>query len=157
MLGPMVNPSKPKNQLVGVYSHELARLYNYIYQLSSTNYSIIHSNDGYDEISLTSPFRVITKNGEQLLTPEGIGKKTLTSEQLFGGNTVDEAANIFMAVLNGKGTEAQNAVVNINSALALQVMHREKSLDECLALTNESIFSGKALSAFNTLIKLSNQ
>lgn len=157
MLGPMVNPSKPKNQLVGVYSHELARLYNYVYQLGSTNYSIIHSNDGYDEISLTSPFRVITKNSEELLTPEGVGKKTLTPEQLFGGNTVDEASKIFMNVLNGKGTEAQNSVVNINSALALQVMHREKSLDECLALTNESIFSGKALLAFNKLIKLSNQ
>jgi anthranilate phosphoribosyltransferase len=157
MLGPMVNPSRPQNQMVGVYSHELARLYNYIYQLGETNYSIVHSNDGYDEISLTSPFRIITKNSDQLLTPEEIGKKTLSPEQLFGGNTIDAAADIFMNILNGKGTEAQNSVVNINSALALQVMHREKSLDECIALTNESLFSGKALNAFNKLISLSKQ
>ncbi len=157
MLGPMVNPSRPQNQMVGVYSHELARLYNYIYQLGETNYAIIHSNDGYDEVSLTSPFRIITKNSDQLLTPEEVGKKTLLPEQLFGGNTVDEAAVIFMNILNGKGTEAQNAVVNINSAIALQIMHREKSLEECLALTNESLFSGKALNAFNKLISLSKQ
>jgi anthranilate phosphoribosyltransferase len=156
MLGPMVNPSQPANQLVGVYNNELARLYRYAYELGKTNYSIVHSNDGYDEISLTGPFRVITRNGEQSLTPEAIGKQTLLPEQLYGGETVDDAAIIFMNILTGKGTKAQNDVASINAGLALQVLHPEKKLDECVATMHETLFSGNALKAFNKLISLNN-
>ena len=154
MLGPMVNPSRPKNQLVGVYNNELARLYRYAYELGKTNYSIVHSNDGYDEVSLTSPFRVITRNGEQSLTPESVGMQYLIPEQLYGGETVDEAAVIFMNILTGKGTKAQNDVVLINAALALQVLHPQKNLDECIAIIHDALFSGKGLEAFNKLINL---
>ncbi|MDP4290420.1 MAG: anthranilate phosphoribosyltransferase [Bacteroidota bacterium] len=156
MLGPMVNPSVPANQLVGVYNNELARLYRYAYELGETNYSIIHSTDGYDEVSLTGPFRVITRNGEQLLTPELVGMQKLEQEQLFGGNTVEEAAAIFMHVLNGKGTQAQNDVVLINSAMALQVLHPDQKLEQCVATMHETLFSGKGLEAFRKLISLNN-
>lgn len=156
MLGPMVNPSQPANQLVGVYNNELARLYRYAYELGKTNYSIIHSNDGYDEISLTSPFRVITRHGEQSLTPEAIGKQSLLPEQLYGGETVDDAAVIFMNILTGKGSDAQNEVVCVNSGLAYQVLHPEKKLDDCVTTMQETLFSGKALKAFNKLITLNN-
>jgi anthranilate phosphoribosyltransferase len=156
MLGPMVNPSQPANQLVGVYNNELARLYRYAYELGKTNYSIVHSNDGYDEISLTGPFRVITRNGEQSLSPETIGKQTLLPEQLYGGETVDDAAVIFMNILTGKGTKAQNDVVSVNAGLAFQVLHPEKKLDECVATMHETLFSGNALKAFNKLISLNN-
>jgi len=154
MLGPMVNPSVPANQLVGVYSNELARLYRYAYELGKTNYSIIHSNDGYDEISLTSPFRVITRNGEQSLTPESVGMQNLLPEELYGGETVEDAAIIFRNILNGKGTKAQNDVVLINSGLALQVLHPDKKLDECMAIIHDTLFSGKGQEAFNKLISL---
>jgi anthranilate phosphoribosyltransferase len=154
MLGPMVNPSRPANQLVGVYNNELARLYRYAYELGKTNYSIVHSNDGYDEVSLTSPFRVITRNGEQSLTPESVGMQYLIPDQLYGGETVDDAAVIFMNILTGKGTKAQNDVVLINSGLALQVLHPHKSLDECIATIHDTLFSGKGLEAFTKLISL---
>jgi anthranilate phosphoribosyltransferase len=154
MLGPMVNPSRPANQLVGVYNNELARLYRYAYELGKTNYSIVHSNDGYDEVSLTSPFRVITRNGEQSLTPEAVGMQYLVPDQLYGGETVDEAAVIFMNILTGKGTKAQNDVVLINSGLALQVLHPQKNLDECIATIHDTLFSGRGLEAFNKLINL---
>jgi anthranilate phosphoribosyltransferase len=154
MLGPMVNPSEPANQLVGVYSNELARLYRYAYELGKTNYSIIHSNDGYDEISLTGPFRVITRNGEQSLTPESVGMQGLLPDQLYGGETVNEAAVIFMNILSGKGTKAQNDVVLINSGLALQVLHPHKKLDECVATIHDTLFSGRGLETFHKLINL---
>lgn len=154
MLGPMVNPAQPANQLVGVYSNELARLYRYVYELGKINYAIIHSTDGYDEISLTSPFRVITRNGEQSLTPEGVGMQKLLPEQLYGGETVQDASVIFMNILNGKGTKAQHDVVIMNAGLALQVMHPNKKLNECNAIIHEALFSGKALESFNKLISL---
>jgi len=154
MLGPMVNPAQPLNQLVGVYSNELARLYRYVYQLGKINYAIIHSNDGYDEISLTSPFRVFTRNGEQSLTPESVGMQDLLPEQLYGGETVEEASVIFMDILKGKGTKAQNDVVTINAGLALQVLYPDKKLDECMAIIHETLFSGKGLKTFNKLISL---
>jgi anthranilate phosphoribosyltransferase len=154
MLGPMVNPSRPANQLVGVYNNELARLYRYAYELGKTNYSIVHSNDGYDEVSLTSPFRVITRNGEQSLTPESVGMQYLVPDQLYGGETVDEAAVIFMNILTGKGTKAQNDVVLINAGLALQVLHPQKNLDECIATIHDTLFSGRGLEALIKLINL---
>jgi len=154
MLGPMVNPSRPANQLVGVYNNELARLYKYAYELGKVNYSIVHSTDGYDEVSLTSPFRVITRNGEQSLTPESVGMPLLNQDQLYGGETVEDAAVIFMNILNGKGTQAQNEVVKINAGLALQVLHPDKKLDECVATIHDTLFSGKALEAFNKLVAL---
>src|SRR5678809_371839 len=120
MLGPMVNPANPKFQLVGVFSLEMARIYNYLLQQSDTAFTIIHSLDGYDEISLTNDTKVISNEGEKILTPEYLGKRTVSAIDIFGGNSVEEAAGIFLKILKGKGSWAQNAVVIANAAMALQ-------------------------------------
>ena len=152
MLGPMVNPSQPKCQLVGVFSLELARLYGYIYQQTDKRYSIIHSLDGYDEISLTGPFKWISQNQESLVNPEDLGMTTVQPEELAGGSTVAKAATIFWNVLNGQGTEAQNQTVIANSGLALQCARPELSISEAIDQARESLMGGKALGSFKKLV-----
>jgi len=152
MLGPMVNPSQPKNQLVGVFSLELARLYAYIYQQTDKNYSIVHSLDGYDEVSLTGPFKWISNRQESLFRPEDLGMELLQPAQLAGGATVEESAGIFWRVINGKGTDAQNQVVVANSGLAIHSARPEMALTEALDQARESLMQGKALTSFKKLI-----
>ena len=151
MLGPMVNPAFPKHQLVGVYNLEMARIYNYLLQQTGNNFTIIHSLDGYDEISLTGDTKVITNEGEKIMSAEELGKRTVTAADIFGGNTVEEAAKIFITILEGKGTWAQNAVVLANSAMALQCTGRYDDYDTCYQLAVESLESGKALGALKKL------
>ncbi|HEV7620134.1 MAG TPA: anthranilate phosphoribosyltransferase, partial [Flavisolibacter sp.] len=119
MLGPMVNPADPEYQLVGVYSLEMARIYNYLLQKTGKPFTIIHGLDGYDEISLTNDTKVITREGEQIMTPVQLGKRMVQASDIFGGNTVEEAAKIFRKIIKGEGTWAQNAVVLANAAMAL--------------------------------------
>ncbi len=152
MLGPMVNPSFPKNQLIGVFSLETARLYNYIYQQTDRNYSIIFSLDGYDEISLTGDFKIISNGEEQLFSPAQIGMPTLSSTDLFGGDTVEEAAKIFTSILAGDGTEAQNAAVIVNSGMALRRLSPEKNIEECFEVAKSSLFGGKALETLKKIV-----
>jgi anthranilate phosphoribosyltransferase len=154
MLGPMVNPANPQKQLVGVFSMELARLYGYLYQQSSKEFIILHSLDGYDEISLTGSFKVISNQSEQLMQPDDLSLKTLSPELLYGGKSVADASKIFIDVLEGRGTEAQNQVVLVNAAYALQCYY-QLTLNDALAMAAESLQSGKALHAFKTLIDLS--
>ena len=151
MLGPMVNPAFPKHQLVGVFNLEMARIYNYLLQQTDKNFTIIHSLDGYDEISLTGDTKVITKQGEKIMSAEQLGKRTVTATDIYGGNTVEEAAKIFRSILEGKGTWAQNAVVLANSAMALQCAGTHTSYDDCYQLAIESLESGKALGALKKL------
>src|SRR5450432_1242287 len=119
MLGPMVNPAFPKFQLVGVYNLEMARIYNYLLQQTEGKFTIIHSLDGYDEISLTNDTKVITNEGERIMTPEQLGKRSVEANDIYGGSTVEEAAKIFSRILKGDGTWSQNAVVFANAAMAL--------------------------------------
>jgi len=154
MLGPMVNPSFPRKQLIGVYSLELARLYNYLFQLSDSQYSIIHSLDGYDEISLTSAFRYIFNGIEEIVTPEMLNYEKINPSDLRGGQTVNEAAEIFKGVLEGNGTMAQQKVVIANSQIAIRCFYPLKSLDECRKIAEESMLTGKALRSFSSLIKM---
>jgi len=154
MLGPMVNPSQPKNQLVGVFSMELLRFYNYIYQETDINYRIVHSLDGYDEVSLTSDTKVLSPDKEEMLAPEAFGTSELSQEWLFGGSTVKEAAEIFTNVLQGKGTAEHTAVVCANSGMAISCARPELSLEEGVELAKESLESGKALKTLKTLIEL---
>ena len=151
MLGPMVNPASPKHQLVGVYNLEMARIYSYLLQQTASNFTIIHGLDGYDEISLTGDTKVITNRGEQVLTAEALGKRTVTPESIYGGDSVKEAAKIFMNVLKGDGAWSQNAVVLANSAMALQCTGKYKNYDECYQLAVESLESGRALKALQNL------
>lgn len=154
MLGPMVNPAFPAYQLVGVYSLEMARIYNYLLQLSDKAFTIIHGLDGYDEISLTNDTKVITNEGEKVMTPEQLGKRMVNASDIYGGSTVEEAARIFVKILKGEGTWAQNAVVLANAAMALQCTGHFKTYDEAYAKAVDSLESGKAHEALKKLIAL---
>ncbi|HEY0029857.1 MAG TPA: anthranilate phosphoribosyltransferase [Bacteroidia bacterium] len=153
MLGPLINPCFPKYQLLGVYNLEMARLYNYLLQDSSTEYSIIHSLDGYDEISLTADFKLISKTKEQILAPQEIGFDKLKQEDLFGGDSIDDAALIFMNVLNGKGTSAQNDAVCANAAMAIRCVKPLQEIATCIAEAKEALESKSALAVYKQLIK----
>jgi anthranilate phosphoribosyltransferase len=152
MLGPMVNPAFPKHQLIGVYNLEMARIYNYLLQQTDKNFTIIHSLDGYDEISLTGDTKVITNKGEKIMTPFELGKRMISASDIYGGNTVEEAAKIFMTILKGEGTWAQNAVVLANAAMALQCTGKYSDYGACYQHAVESLESGKALLALKKLL-----
>jgi len=152
MLGPLVNPSFPQNQLVGVFNLEIARIYNYLLQKTEKKYTILHSLDGYDEISLTGKFKAISNQGESLFLPENIGFKKQKQEDIFGGNTIKAAAKIFINVLNNKCTAEQKNVVLANSSFAIQCLEPNKSIADCIAIANESIESGKAYKTLKKLI-----
>jgi len=152
MLGPLVNPSNPKNQMVGVFNLEVARLYNYLLQETTQNYAIVHSLDGYDEISLTSGFKLFTKGNEQLITPEDLNLRRLEQEEIFGGNTVEESAKIFVSILDGNGTEAQNNVVCTNAAFALKTFDNIKTFEEAFAEAKDSLLGLKAKESLKKLV-----
>lgn len=154
LLGPMVNPSFPQNQLVGVWNLETARLYNYIYQQTDKNYTIIYSLDGYDEISLTGEFKMISNKEEELLSPENIGMYRVTPEDISGGKTVEESVKIFINLLEGNGTDAQKSVVIANSGMALRKLYQGKSISECFNLAEDSLQGGKALNSLKKLLEL---
>ena len=154
MLGPMVNPAKPEYQLVGVYNLEMARIYNYLLQQTGKPFTIIHGLDGYDEISLTNDTKVITNKGEKILSAESLGKRTVSASDIQGGNSVDEAAKIFMRILKGEGSWSQNAVVLANAAMALDCTGDYSNYNDAYAAAVESLESGKALQQFQKLIAL---
>jgi len=154
MLGPMVNPSFPKNQLVGVFNLELARIYSYLYQNTDVNVTILHSLDGYDEVSLTGPTKIITSSMEGVLNPEDFGVSLLAQSEIEGGKTIEESAQMFTDIISGKGTAAQNNVVCANAGMAIATVTKCTPL-EGFQLAKESLFSGKGLSALNKLQELS--
>ncbi|HJX71320.1 MAG TPA: anthranilate phosphoribosyltransferase, partial [Bacteroidales bacterium] len=151
ILGPMVNPARPENQLIGVFSEEVQQLYAEVYKQIGVNHIIVYSLDGYDEISLTGDFRYISLQKHEILTPDSLGLLKIDRNELFGGNTVQEAAGIFEKILSGNGTEAQQNVVIANSAMALQCYYPEKDIEDCVVLARESLESKRA---FQTLKKL---
>lgn len=153
MLGPIVNPSNPQNQLVGVFNLEIARIYNYLLQETNQNYGIVHSIDGYDEISLTSGFKLFTRDTEEQITPENLGLKTLKQSEIFGGNSVEASAKIFNSILEGKGTEAQNNVVLANAAYALKTFDPTKSFEVAFEEAKSSLLGLKAKESLQKLIK----
>jgi anthranilate phosphoribosyltransferase len=154
MLGPLVNPSSPKNHMLGTFNLEIARLYNYILQEEDINYGIIHALDGYDEISLTSGFKFFTKNGEQIINPEDLGQKRIQQSEIFGGNNVADAAKIFISILEGKGADAQNNVVLTNAAFALTIVDESKSFDSAFEEAKSSLFGFKAKKTLEKLVSL---
>lgn len=154
MLGPMINPANPDYQLIGVYNLEMARIYNYLLQQTGKPFTIVHSLDGYDEISLTDDTKVITNAGEKVLTPEQIGKRMVQPQDIFGGNTPEEAAKIFSKIIKGEGTWAQNAVVFANAAMALQCSGNYNSYYDAYAAAVESLESGKAYECLQKLVSL---
>jgi anthranilate phosphoribosyltransferase len=160
MLGPMVNPASPKFQLVGVYNLEMARIYNYMLQQSASEvkegkaFAIIHSLDGYDEISLTNDTKVITNEGERIMKAEELGKRMVSPSDIHGGNSVEESAKIFVKILKGEGSWAQNAVVFANAAMALHCTGAYDTYDSAYHAAVESLESGKAYHSFQKLVSL---
>ncbi|MFA9388992.1 MAG: anthranilate phosphoribosyltransferase [Prolixibacteraceae bacterium] len=153
MLGPILNPSQPQNQITGVYDLETMRLYSYIFQQSNKNYSIIYSMDGYDEISLTGNFKLISNTEEVMLNPMLLGLPQLKQADIYGGETVKEAADIFKTILDGKGTTAQNSVVFANSAMAIKTIHPDKSIEQCIEEAKSSLLGGKASKILQALVE----
>ena len=154
MLGPMVNPSFPQNQVVGVFSLELARMYTYLYQNTTTNFNILHSLDGYDEVSLTGNTKSISGIKESIINASTFGIHTLYQNDIIGGKTIEENANIFVNILNGKGTEAQNNVVCANASVAIATVNQIELLD-AFQIAKESLLSSRANMAFKKLQQLS--
>lgn len=154
MLGPLVNPSSPKHHVHGVFNLEVLRLYSFIHQNSGHNYNIVYALDGYDEISLTGKAKIVSNHSEKLFSPEDLGLNTIKQDAIFGGNTIKDAAKIFVHIISGKGTEAQNNVVCANAGLAIATV-KQISHQQGFEIAKESLFSGKAKSSLDTLIELS--
>ncbi|MDR3194567.1 MAG: anthranilate phosphoribosyltransferase [Tannerella sp.] len=154
ILGPLVNPAIPQYQLLGVYNLPLARLYTYAYQASGIRFGVVHSLDGYDEISLTGEFKVTMPEKEKIYTPEAIGFQRVQEADLFGGDTPADAARIFSAVLHNTATDAQRNCVVANAAFAIQVLCPDKTLEACIDEARESLASGRALDVFKRFVEI---
>ena len=154
MLGPLVNPAFPRRQLVGVFSLELARQYAYLYQNDTKDFVVLHSVDGYDEVSLTGPFKVFHNQGERMLGPADLGLTQLSYADIRGGESVEASAAIFRSVLEGKGTSAQNSAVIANAGMALYAADQRQTLEEATGKAREALVSGKALATFRKLIEM---
>lgn len=153
-LGPLINPANPKYKLLGTYDLPTARLYHYFLQKTDAEYTVVNALDGYDEISLTSDTKTFTNKGEYLYSPSGLGFKTLRQSEISGGKTIDENTAIFLSVLKGTGTDAQNSVVLANASMGLKTLDHKKSFQDCIEETKESLFGKKALKVMEKLIDL---
>ena len=154
ILGPLVNPLQPKNQLCGVYNLEISRLYGYVFENSKKNYSILYSLDGYDEISLTSDFMKISRNDSTINSPDYFGFNKINPDEIKGGESIKDSASIFTKILENKATKSQTDVVLANSAIAIQTITNKK-IDECLSIAKQSIDSGSALNCLKKIQLLS--
>lgn len=156
LLGPLVNPAKPAYQLLGVYNLPLLRLYSYTYQQSGVRFGVVHSMDGYDEISLTSEFKVTTDESEKVYTPEMLGMERCRKEELYGGDSVEEASRIFDDVLQTKASRAKMNCVITNAAFAIRVINPQKSIEQCIDEARNSLYGMKALEVFNKFLSLNS-
>lgn len=154
ILGPLVNPLQPKNQLCGVYNLEISRLYGYVFENSKKNYSILYSLDGYDEISLTSDFMKISRNDSTINSPDYFGFNKINPDEIKGGESIEDSASIFTKILENEATKSQTDVVLANSAIAIQTI-TNKTIDECLSIAKQSIDSGSALNCLKKIQLLS--
>lgn len=154
MLGPLTNPAQPKYQLFGVFNLELARMYQYILQQSDKQFAIVYSMDGYDEISLTGPFKLRTHNTEQLIHPHELHLPTYRPEQIYGGGSVESAAKIFVDILSNKSTPAQKNVIIANAGVAIHCIKPAQTIVECMEEAKVAIESGRAFERFKKLMDL---
>lgn len=156
MLGPVVNPIRNKKAVLGVFNLKMARMYHYMYQQTDVDFAILHSLDGYDEISLTGDFKIIDNKSESIYTPESIGFLRCNEIDLHGGNTAAEAAKIFVDVINNEATDAQKNAVIANAAFAIKTIKQEFSIEECIAQAREAIDSGKTKETFKQFVTLNS-
>lgn len=153
LLGPLVNPALPKAMVIGVHNEVVGKLYKEVLKNTDINFDIVHTLDGYDEISLTGDFKIFNKSSSKLYSPKGIGFNTIQPNEIYGGKTIASNAKIFIDILKGKGTTAQNNVVLANAALAIS-LYEKNSFQAALNMAEQSLFSGKALQSFETLKKI---
>lgn len=153
MLGPLINPARPEYRLIGVFHAELGRSYHYLLQQAGTSYAVVHSTDGYDEMSCTADTKVFSHRGEMLLSASAFGMRTLDPHEIYGGASIGDAASVFTCVLQGKGSDAQHQVVIANTAVALQSIH-SLSNEDAVAMATESLLGGSAHHLFKTLLTL---
>jgi len=153
MLGPILNPAQVKKQVTGVYNQEILGIYGELFQKMEGNFGVLFGLDGYDEISLTSNFELITKRGKETISPEQLGFTKCKQEDLHGGNNVEESAKILIAILENKGTKAQTEVVLANAATALYCANDNLSFSDAVLMAKESLISGKALNSFRKFIQ----
>jgi len=156
ILGPLVNPVQPEHQMLGVYNLAMSRFYSYIFQEEKKKFCIVHSLDGYDEVSLTSQFKVVSNKGEQLFVPEELGFQRVGQEELYGGDTPEQASQIFKNVLHAQGSSAQMNAVMINAAFGIQTIEQDKSIEECIEIARESLYGKKALKALEKFIEINH-
>lgn len=156
VLGPLVNPVQPEFQMLGVYDLAMLRLYSYIYQEENKKFTIVHSMDGYDEISLTSQFKVVSNRGEQMFMPDDLGFKRLNQEDLYGGDTPEDASKIFRDVLSASATEAQTNAVLVNAAFGIQTVDQTKTIEECIEIARDSLYGKKALKVLEKFIEINS-
>jgi len=156
VLGPLVNPARPKYQLLGVYSLPMLRLYHYVYQESGIRYGVVHSLDGYDEISLTGAFKIALPERDKIYSPEMLGMAYCVSSDLYGGETPEQSAQIFKAVMERTASKAQMTCVIANASFAIQVLCPEKKIDACMAEATDSLMSGKALGVLKKFVDVNN-
>lgn len=156
LLGPLVNPARPKRQCLGVYNLKMARLYEYIYQKNGVDFAIVHSLDGYDELSLTGDMKIVRNDSEMVLKPENIGFDKAEESELFGGETVNEASALFDRILENRCTKSQKDVVLANSAIAIQISEPGMSFTDAVSVARESLESGKALNNFKRFIEINS-
>ena len=149
----MVNPARPKNQMVGVYNLELARLYAYLYQKSTINYTIVNALDGYDEVSLTVDFKTFSADGERINNIAALGFDRVDADEITGGHTVADSAAIFMQVLEGKGTTAQNNVVLCNAAIGIRTINAGQTFADSFYEAEQALLNGNALKSFKNLLQ----
>lgn len=152
MLGPLTNPAKPAAQCTGVFNLQVARLYHYLLEKENKQYTIIHSLDGYDEISLTSNVRLLSHTGESILNPIDFNSEKLLESDLFGGHTIEESASLFINILEGKGTAAQVAAVSANAGMAIKTAKPQESLSDCIEQARELLQNGRAKEVFKQLL-----
>lgn len=156
LLGPLVNPCQPKNSLHGTANYDQQRLYVNVHQQIGDNFGVITSYDGYDEISLTSGFKLITNYFEKVFTPKDLGLNYLNRQDIYGGSTPEEAWRIFDSVLDGTSTEAQRNVIIANAACGIAVMDRNQSIEDSVLLAREALESGKALATFRKFVEINS-
>ncbi len=156
LLGPLVNPCRPKNSLHGTANQSQMRLYTNIHQKIGDNFGVVTSYDGYDEISLTSGFKFSTNVFEKVYTPKDMGLNYVKPKDIYGGDTAEDAKKIFDSVLEGTCTEAQKSVILANAACGISVMDYNKSIDESIAEARESLDSGRALAAFKKFVEINS-
>lgn len=154
ILGPLVNPARPTHQAVGVFSVELARLYQFLLEKENINYNILHGIDGYDEVSLTAETLIITKTDTKIINSKDFKMPVNTSESIHGGDTISDAANILVSILSNKGTSSQENVVAANAAIAIQGFETEKTLEECTLIAKEAIHSGAAKKVLTDILNI---